>query len=388
MSSSSVTKVKLLVSAAEARKKLLEQISAGERLQETSVEREWDSQHAFSAEKRIWSDYVCDLLLKLFDATSFSVEFLAETNDRIDSGSVVDFIREAKYGIVRGLAYLRSLEKRLDLRSDAKTMAKIPVAVIGTVADVLQSKYTHNRLDSLMKRVGIPGDPPEGNKSEKGRAWLHRANATLEQPLSALGLVLEEFMESDTPEFGAPEEMYVQKAKIKESLRKSGLAYGGGGRMITSTAGATRVLEDLVRSRDLAGVQTEFDRISRDLESDPASAVTASSAMLESLFQIFIEDEGLTMPSDKSIKPLWNVVRKHLRLEPADLQDEDLRKVLSGLASIVDGIASLRTHKGSAHGQGRSKYRLKPRHARLVVHSASTLATFILETWDERKTVQ
>ncbi|MDC4272793.1 abortive infection family protein, partial [Acinetobacter baumannii] len=44
-----------------------------------------------------------------------------------------------------------------------------------------------------------------------------------------------------------------------------------------------------------------------------------------------------------------------------------------------------RTHASSAHGQGRKLYNIKPRHARLAIHSAHTLALFILETWDEKR---
>ncbi len=149
----------------------------------------------------------------------------------------------------------------------------------------------------------------------------------------------------------------------------------------------TRTLDQVIRAHDLRALQTEFERISRNIETDPAAAVTASSALLESLFQIYIEDEGLTMPSDKSIKPLWNVIRKDLNLDPTAMEDEDLRKIVSGLASVVDGIGSLRTHKGSAHGRGRQSYRLKPRHARLVVHAASTLVIFIVEAWNEKLAV-
>lgn len=51
----------------------------------------------------------------------------------------------------------------------------------------------------------------------------------------------------------------------------------------------------------------------------------------------------------------------------------------------MQGIASLRTHSSSAHGQGKKTYQLEPRHARLAVHSAHTIALFILETWDKKK---
>lgn len=115
-----------------------------------------------------------------------------------------------------------------------------------------------------------------------------------------------------------------------------------------------------------------------------ASAVTASCALLESLFKTYIEDNGLEKPSEESIKPLWKIVRKDLKLDPAVVNDDDLKTILTGLAAIVEGTGSLRTHKGSAHGRGKTAYRLKPRHARLAAHAAFTLASYILEAWGER----
>jgi hypothetical protein len=112
--------------------------------------------------------------------------------------------------------------------------------------------------------------------------------------------------------------------------------------------------------------------------------MTASCALLESLFKHYIEERNLGMPSDQSVKPLWKQVRKDLNFDPAVIQDGDLQAILSGLAAIVEGMGSLRTRKGSAHGRGKTSYRLKPRHARLAAHAASALAVFVLETWQEK----
>jgi hypothetical protein len=109
----------------------------------------------------------------------------------------------------------------------------------------------------------------------------------------------------------------------------------------------------------------EFRRALENVEKDPPATLTAASSILESLFKVYIEDEGLLMPSDKSIMPLWKVVKEHLGLDPKNLEDDDLRKILQGLVSIVDGIGSARTHAGSAHGRGRKTYAVQPRHARL-----------------------
>jgi Abortive infection C-terminus len=116
------------------------------------------------------------------------------------------------------------------------------------------------------------------------------------------------------------------------------------------------------------------------------AAVTAACSILESLFKVYIEDnKAIGMPGDQSLKPLWKAASKHLGLDPSAIEDDDLRKILSGMNSIVDGIGSLRTHTSSAHGHGRRPYRLQARHARLAVHASHTLVAFFIETWDERK---
>lgn len=254
-----------------------------------------------------------------------------------------------------------------------------------TVADVLAPHYTHNRIDHFMGVAGIPGQlPPSLNKVDKTRAWLSLANQHCPDPLTALGIALTELMEVDTTGYGAPTDLSDEREKIQKSLASYGLSYAQGGRiLLAGTTAVSKGIEKVIQDRDLAGLQTEFDRIFRNIESDPAAAVTASCALLESLFKVFITEECLYMPSDKSIKPLWNIVRKNLNLEPNKEQAEDVRTVLVGLGAIVDGLGSLRTHEGSAHGHEKRGYAMKPRHARLTSHAAFTLAMFVLETWPQ-----
>jgi hypothetical protein len=262
----------------------------------------------------------------------------------------------------------------------------IPVPVIAVVAEILSNQFSHSELNILFELVGVPGDPPPGNKLDKIRLWLRRANTSHSDPLRLLGVVIQEFMEVDNRWAMENGTQPAGREKINEVLRREGLAYVKGGFLAKSgVAAVSQSLQQIIQAHDLSALQTEFDRIFGSVESDPASAVTSSCALLETLFQIYVGDNGLEMPSDKSIKPLWNVVRKHLNVDPSSMQDEDLRKIVSGLGSIVDGIAALRTHRGSAHGHAKTQYKLEPRHARLTAHAAVTLATFIFEVWMERK---
>tara|TARA_R110001583_G_scaffold74100_7_gene205495 strand:- start:1142 stop:1477 length:336 start_codon:yes stop_codon:yes gene_type:complete len=78
-----------------------------------------------------------------------------------------------------------------------------------------------------------------------------------------------------------------------------------------------------------------------------------------------------------------NIIREHYFTDGRKMAD-DVRKVLSGLATVVEGIGALRTHGGDAHGRERGYTRLDTRIASLAIHSASTAALFLIETWQMR----
>ena len=129
----------------------------------------------------------------------------------------------------------------------------------------------------------------------------------------------------------------------------------------------------------------EFDRALSKVNSEPREAVSAACNILESIFKVYITDEGLPKPQKQDLQNVWKVVRADLGFDTKLVQDDDLKRVLSGILSIVDGIGAFRTHASSAHGEGRRVYKLKPRHARLAIHSAHTIALFVLESWDDKR---
>jgi hypothetical protein len=104
---------------------------------------------------------------------------------------------------------------------------------------------------------------------------------------------------------------------------------------------ATKSLRQVLKERDLVEVDKEFARSLAHVESDPPAAITPACLILESLFKIYIEDSDLEMPVDQSLKPLWKAASKHLGLDPSAVEDDDLKRILSGLRSIVDGIGAL-----------------------------------------------
>ena len=263
----------------------------------------------------------------------------------------------------------------------------IPSPLISLVADILSSSETHASLDSRFHYADAPGDPPEGSKHVKALEWLRRVNKTEEcDPLGILGKLIEEIMERDADLSFLPNEPLIQaRERLSKALATYQLKYMIGGRISPALGEPSRSLEQMIRGRDTRALNSEFERAASSVQLNPRDAVSAASNILESLFKIYISDENLEPPQKQDIKSLWSVVRKHLGFDNTVIEDVDLRTILSGLFSVVEGIGALRTHASTAHGAGRKIYRLEPRHARLAVHAAHTVALFILESWAKKQ---
>jgi hypothetical protein len=136
-------------------------------------------------------------------------------------------------------------------------------------------------------------------------------------------------------------------------------------------------------------VSRDLDRATRNAEDDPEDAVTAACATLEAVCRSILLELGLALPAKKDVSALVRAVQEPLGLSPGrtdlpDLIAGDIRKVLSGLTTATEGIGALRTHGGDAHGRERGHRRIDPRIARLAIHAASTVALFLIETWERK----
>ena len=259
----------------------------------------------------------------------------------------------------------------------------LPKPVCSIVGQVLGSAvYHHETLNNLFYEAGAQGEVPQGTCVTKCQTWLKHMHLEVENPIGVLGKLIEEFMDGDVGQYG---NQLAGRSKIEAVLGRSGLSYHKGGVILgAERAVATRSLIQLLQERDLSALGQEFERCMENVETDPPAAITAASSILESLCKLYIEDNGLEMPNKQTIGPLWRVVTKHIGFDPSAVEDDDVKRVLSGLASVVDGVGSLRTHTGSAHGRGRKSYSIRARHARLAVHASHTLVAFVLETWELR----
>lgn len=265
---------------------------------------------------------------------------------------------------------------------------QIPQPVISVLSDHMGAVETHATMNSLFMYADAPGDAPNLPKTAKAQEWLRRINKECEDPLAMLGRLIEGYMEADDPKgsiFGWEQPKIDFAEKMNDLLGRYGLRYLIGGQISDGASITSATLKDAIGKRNIPAIEMEFSRALENIHTNPREAVSAACNILESTFKVFIADENLSTPAKQDLQGLWKVVRESLGLDTKAVEDEDLKRILSGLYSLTDGIGFLRTHASSAHGAGRKIYGLKPRHARLAINSAHTLTMFILESWDEKK---
>lgn len=193
----------------------------------------------------------------------------------------------------------------------------------------------------------------------------------------------------------APEKAVAVRQHLNAALEADGLA-------VTIVSGAAHLVErtsaglivepfiSKVTTLDFDTVQIEIARALPSLSSDPEDAVTAACSLIEAVCRSILIELGLPLPPKRDIDGLLKAVQEPLGLSPGrtDLPaeiEQDVRQVLGGLTSVTKGVGALRTHGGDAHGREKGFRRIDPRIARLALNSASSIALFLIETWESKQ---
>lgn len=112
---------------------------------------------------------------------------------------------------------------------------------------------------------------------------------------------------------------------------------------------------------------------------DYQGAITNARCLLETLLSNIEKDLDQDAPEpDGDLVKAYNRVRVLLNLDPSRKEINDaLKQVLTGLSSIIHGLATMRNKMSDAHA---TSYKPARHHAKLAVNAAKTVADFLFET--------
>ena len=254
---------------------------------------------------------------------------------------------------------------------------------------------TGQKLESFMRSCGASVNITGGIGVSRLPALTHAITGVQERGEEP---VLKTIIEraADPRDFVTqPEKLEQVLSHLNDFLKLDGLELRHIGKTVQLMQARTGapVLSDLattLKTIDFDTVDRDFKRALEAVEADPESAVTSACSVIESVCRSIIgELDPSAMPAKLDIQGLYRVVSKLLDLSPSrdDIPADvaaDVRTILGGLNTVIQGIGALRSHAGDAHGRERGFRRIDARIARLAVHSASTAAQFLIETWQRK----
>jgi len=134
----------------------------------------------------------------------------------------------------------------------------------------------------------------------------------------------------------------------------------------------------------------QIRRLEASVESDPSLAIGTAKELIETCCKTILAERGKPVTGTPEVSTLTKETLKELKLVPEGIPEaargaDVIKRLLSNLGTIGNGIAELRGLYGTGHGKHRSATGLSARHAKLAVGAASTLAVFLFETHKETK---
>ncbi len=143
------------------------------------------------------------------------------------------------------------------------------------------------------------------------------------------------------------------------------------------------------RGIDTGYVAQQITRMEAAVDKDPGLAIGTAKELTETCLKTILADNGIEIEKNWDLPQLTKKVFKELKLTPDDIPNdakaaEIIKRLLSNLATITNGLAELRNEYGTGHGKSAKSKGLQNRHAKLAVGAASTLAVFLIETHEAR----
>ncbi len=134
----------------------------------------------------------------------------------------------------------------------------------------------------------------------------------------------------------------------------------------------------------------QIRRLEAAVEVDPSLAVGTSKELIETCCKTILAERGKPVEGTPDVSTLTKATLKELKLVPEGVPDaargaDVIKRLLSNLGTIGNGLAELRGLYGTGHGKHGASAGLTPRHAKLAVGAAATLVVFLFETHTETK---
>ncbi len=263
--------------------------------------------------------------------------------------------------------------------------------------DWLTANSTVSGIENFFADADIPFTEVPGGNAGARRTVIRGFYASLDPAsrqdlrrfLNVLAAVMERIEELDAISYrGTTADAPDPLAGFRKELAKLGYEYAEGKILAASVTARLDDAKAHAEAFDLAHLGEHIRRIEGAIDADPALAIGSAKELVETTAKTILEGRGIAYGKSDDLPKLAKATFAVLRQLPDDVPDaakgaEIIKRTLSNLASVVQGLAEIRSLYGTGHGRGGAARGVSPRHARLAVGAAATLATYLLDTHKE-----
>jgi hypothetical protein len=150
--------------------------------------------------------------------------------------------------------------------------------------------------------------------------------------------------------------------------------------------GAMAVSDRLDQLDDWEAVRRSWDAALGKIISDPERAITATRTTLESVCKHICDERGAAYDDSGDLSKLYKAAAASMDIAPDQHSEQIIKQILSGVGTVVNGLAAMRNSLSDAHGRGKTSVRPAPRHAKLAVNAGFAVAGFLIDTHVEKRT--
>jgi hypothetical protein len=257
----------------------------------------------------------------------------------------------------------------------------------------LDSRFDNAAGDIWQHRVNNPEDWPDNWIFQDERFNLLGCDDSIF--LNFLCEMIHPLVRPDSSEVNKMVQLFndnlqIDNFEIVEKIRISNRPIFVGRLRITGKESIEKKGNEIKQLLNAEYVSQQINLMETSIEVAPHISIGLSKELIETCCKSIFDERNEQCDKDWDLGKLMKETTKLLKLTPSDIPNEtkaasSIKQILGSLSSVVQGIAEVRNEYGSGHGKNGKFKGLQPRHAKLAVGAASTLAIYLLETHELKK---
>lgn len=134
-------------------------------------------------------------------------------------------------------------------------------------------------------------------------------------------------------------------------------------------------------------IESQRKTMEANLEHNPSAAIGQAKELLETCYKTILDERGAGVPAKDDMPKLLHATLQALSIAPGGLkgpsaQEQQLRKIVSQLQGMIDGLVEMRNKVGGGHGKVMNTATIPKRYGLLAINASLTAIEFL---WADHK---